>query len=70
MIITGFNRGPEEPLGFVGTVSDHTLTLLPKKTIIRSLLDLLTGKPEAEEQSISLRDLCGRSALVRFIWEK
>ena len=70
MIITGFNRGPEEPLGFVGTVSDHTLTLLPKKTIIRSLLDLLTGKPEAEEQSISLRDLCGRSALVRFMWEK
>ena len=68
MIITGFNRGPEEPLGFVGTVSDHILTLIPRKTLIRRILAYVTGEGKDMAQSISLRDLCGRSALVRFMW--
>lgn len=46
MIVTGFNTLIPDLIYFVGTVSDHTLTLHGKK--------------------ISLRDLCGQSAMVRF----
>ncbi len=49
MIITGFNRKMEDLVYFVGTVSDHTLTL--------------------GSRQISLRDLCGRNAMVRFSYE-
>ncbi len=51
MIITGFDRKMEDLVYFVGTVSDHTLTL--------------NGREE-----ISLRELCGRNAKVRFSYEK
>ena len=51
MIITGFDRKMEDLVYFVGTVSDHTLTL--------------NGREE-----ISLRELCGRNAKVRFSFEK
>ena len=47
MIITGFNQKMSDLVYFVGTVSDHTLTL-------------------NETTEISLRDLCGRNAMVRF----
>ena len=47
MIVTGFNRKIDDLVYFVGTVSDHTLTVN-------------NGEP------ISLRDLCGRNAKVRF----
>lgn len=47
MIVTGFNRKMDDLVYFVGTVSDHTLTLKD-------------GEP------VSLRDLCGRNAKVRF----
>ena len=50
MIITGFDRRMDNLIYFVGTVSDHTLTL-------------------NEKESISLRDLCGRNAMVRFDWK-
>lgn len=46
MIVTGFNTLIPDLIYFVGTVSDHTLTLHHKQ--------------------ISLRDLCGRNAMVRF----
>lgn len=51
MIITGFEKKMDDLIYFVGTVSDHTLTL------------------ESGEE-ISLRDLCGRNAMVRFSLEK
>lgn len=51
MVITGFDRKMDDLVYFVGTVSDHTLTL--------------NGTEE-----ISLRDLCGRNAMVRFACEK
>ena len=51
MIITGFNRRMDDLVYFVGTVSDHTLTLNDK-------------------EQISLRDLCGRNAKVRFRYER
>ena len=51
MIITGFNRKMEDLVYFVGTVSDHTLTL-------------------EDGEEISLRDLCGRNAKVRFALER
>ena len=47
MIISGFDRKMEDLVYFVGTVSDHILTV-------------------REEQEISLRELCGRNARVRF----
>ena len=50
MIITGFDRRMDDLVYFVGTVSDHVLTL------------------ENGEQ-VSLRDLCGRNAMVRFALE-
>ena len=50
MIITGFDRKMDDLIYFVGTVSDHMLTL--------------QGGEE-----ISLRDLCGRNAMVRFSLE-
>ena len=50
MIITGFDRKMDDLIYFVGTVSDHTLTLPGNVTI-------------------SLRDLCGRNAMVRFLWK-
>ena len=46
MIITGFNKRIDNLIYFVGTVSDHILSLGGKE--------------------ISLRDLCGKSAMVRF----
>lgn len=49
MIVTGFNTRIPDLIYFVGTVSDHTLTL--------------------HDQEISLRDLCGKSAMVRFTYE-
>ena len=51
MIITGFNRKMDDLVYFVGTVSDHTLTL-------------------EDGEAISLRDLCGRNAKVRFSLER
>ena len=51
MIITGFDRRMDDLIYFVGTVSDHTLTL-------------------NDREQISLRDLCGRNAKVRFRYEK
>ena len=51
MIINGFNRKMEDLVYFVGTVSDHTLTL-------------------EDGEEISLRDLCGRNAKVRFALER
>ncbi|MBO7709465.1 MAG: DUF1850 domain-containing protein [Lachnospiraceae bacterium] len=53
MIITGFDRKMEDLIYFVGTVSDHTLVI---------------NEGEADEQTVSLRDLCGRNAMVRFSW--
>ena len=50
MIITGFDRKMNDLVYFVGTVSDHTLTL-------------------EDGEEISLRDLCGRNAKVRFALE-
>ena len=50
MIITGFDRKMDDLIYFVGTVSDHMLTL-------------------QEGEEISLRDLCGRNAMVRFSLE-
>ena len=47
MIITGFDKRMDNLIYFVGTVSDHTLTL-------------------NDGEQISLRDLCGRNAMVRF----
>ena len=47
MIITGFDRKMDDLVYFVGTVSDHILTL-------------------EDGEEISLRDLCGRNAMVRF----
>ena len=49
MIVTGFDQRIPDLIYFVGTVSDHTLTLHGKE--------------------ISLRDTCGRSAMVRFAYE-
>ena len=57
MIITGFEKRIEDLIYFVGTVSDHVLTLPGKD-----------GKATGESQ-VSLRDLCGRSAMVRFRFE-
>lgn len=57
MIVTGFDRQMDNLTYFVGTVSDHTLTL-------------------NEGKEVSLRELCGRNARVRFgyetlwFWEK
>ena len=51
MIITGFDRKMEDLVYFVGTVSDHTLTL-------------------EDGEMISLRDLCGKNAKVRFALER
>jgi len=53
MIITGFDRKMEDLIYFVGTVSDHTMTI---------------NEGQEDEQTISLRDLCGRNAMVRFTW--
>jgi hypothetical protein len=50
MIITGFDKKMDDLVYFVGTVSDHTLTL-------------------GDGEEISLRDLCGRNAMVRFSLE-
>ena len=50
MIITGFDRKMDDLVYYVGTVSDHTLTL-------------------EDGKEISLRDLCGRNAKVRFALE-
>ena len=50
MIITGFDRKMNDLVYYVGTVSDHTLTL-------------------EDGEEISLRDLCGRNAKVRFALE-
>ena len=50
MIVTGFEKRIEDLVYFVGTVSDHVLTL-------------------QEGQEISLRSLCGKSAMVRFRFE-
>ena len=50
MIITGFDRKMNDLVYYVGTVSDHTLTL-------------------EDGEVISLRDLCGRNAKVRFALE-
>ncbi len=47
MIVSGFDRRMEDLIYFVGTVSDHTLTL-------------------QDGEEISLRDMCGRNAMVRF----
>ena len=54
MIITGFNRKMEDLIYFVGTVSDHTMVI---------------NEGREDEQQLSLRDLCGRNAMVRFTWE-
>ena len=54
MIITGFNRKMEDLIYFVGTVSDHTMVI---------------NEGREDEQQVSLRDLCGRNAMVRFTWE-
>ena len=54
MIITGFNRKMEDLIYFVGTVSDHTMVI---------------NEGREDEQQVSLRDLCGRNAMVRFAWE-
>ncbi|ETP73238.1 hypothetical protein UYO_0704 [Lachnospiraceae bacterium JC7] len=51
MIVSGFDRKMDDLTYFVGTVSDHTLTINNK-------------------EGISLRDLCGRNARVRFSYEK
>ena len=51
MIISGFDRKMDDLVYFVGTVSDHTLTL-------------------EDGEQISLRDLCGRNAMVRFSLER
>lgn len=51
MIVSGFDKRMDNLIYFVGTVSDHTLTINDK-------------------EGISLRDLCGRSAPVRFSYEK
>ena len=51
MIITGFDQRMDDLVYFVGTVSDHTLTL-------------------GDGEEISLRDLCGRNAMVRFALEE
>ena len=51
MIISGFDRKMEDLVYFVGTVSDHILTI-------------------REEEEISLRELCGRNAKVRFSCEQ
>ena len=61
MIITGFDRKMDDLIYFVGTVSDHTLTLLENETFC------LHEFPK-EKERISLRDLCGRNAMVRFSW--
>ncbi len=50
MIVTGFDQKMEDLIYFVGTVSDHTLTL-------------------DDGSKISLRDLCGKNAMVRFTVE-
>ena len=50
MIVTGFDQKIPDLIYFVGTVSDHTLTL-------------------NETTEVSLRDLCGRNAMVRFSFE-
>ena len=50
MIVTGFEKRIEDLVYFVGTVSDHVLTL-------------------QDGQEISLRSLCGKSAMVRFRFE-
>ena len=50
MIITGFDRKMDDLVYFVGTVSDHTLTL-------------------ENGQQISLRNLCGKNAMVRISLE-
>ena len=54
MIITGFDKKMEDLIYFVGTVSDHTM-------VIREGTE--------DEQQVSLRDLCGRNAMVRFCWK-
>ena len=51
MIVTGFDKRMDNLIYFVGTVSDHTLTI-------------------NDGDGISLRDLCGRNASVRFSYEK
>lgn len=51
MIVSGFNKKMDDLTYFVGTVSDHTLTINNK-------------------EGISLRNLCGRNARVRFSYEK
>lgn len=51
MIVTGFDQKMEDLIYFVGTVSDHTLTL-------------------DDGREVSLRELCGKNAMVRFSVEK
>ncbi len=51
MIITGFEQKMDDLIYFVGTVSDHTLTL-------------------NDGEEVSLRELCGKNAMVRFALEQ
>ena len=62
MIVTGFNKKIEDLIYIVGTVSDHTMTITRKPALPGIF-------PAKEAQVISLRDLCGRNAMVRFTWE-
>lgn len=50
MIVSGFDKRMDNLIYFVGTVSDHTLTI-------------------NDGEGISLRDLCGRNAEVRFSYK-
>ena len=61
MIITGFDRKMDDLVYCVGTVSDHVLTLLKNGNVF------LRGFP-TEKESISLRGLCGRNAIIRILW--
>ena len=49
MIVSGFDQRIPDLIYFVGTVSDHTLTL--------------------HGREISLRETCGKSAMVRFTYQ-
>lgn len=66
MIITGFEQKMDNLVYFVGTVSDHTLTLYERNRNTPSDVPPPSGISAEKKQEISLRSLCGKSAMVRF----
>ena len=71
MTVSGFEQEMPDLCYLVGTVSDHILTVGYYADGAR-ILELGTDReePVGEDGEISLRDLCGRNAAVRFCIEQ